>query len=147
VNGFKVKYPPNSHCSQLFLPYPLRYYLFFCDHAADKERQVVSSSFCAYCASVAHEICTWVHFWSEGGNFRAHREGETKPFSSLKTLLITSVFFQVDLALEIYWQHIPPSGSAKIVHQVTFPVPAAKPSVFHSKIVSQEQSPSLLHHN
>ena len=36
---------------------------------------------------------------------------------------------------------------SKIVHQVTFPVPVAKPSVFHSKIVSQEQSPSLLHHN
>jgi hypothetical protein len=110
--------------------------IFFCDHAADKARQVLSSSLCA---SVAHETCTWVHFWSERGNFRVHREGET--------LLITSVFFQVDLALEIYWQHIPPSGSAKIVHQVTFPVPAAKPSVFHSKIVSQEQSPSLLHHN
>ena len=53
--------------------------IFFCDHAADKARQVVSSSFCAYCASVAHETCTWVHFWSERGNFRAHREGETSP--------------------------------------------------------------------
>jgi hypothetical protein len=66
----KLNYPPNSHCSQLLLPHPLRYYLFFCDHAADKARQLVSSSLCAYCASVAHETCTWVHFWSERGNFR-----------------------------------------------------------------------------
>jgi len=31
VNGYSKlnNYPPNSHCSQLLLPYPLRYYLFF----------------------------------------------------------------------------------------------------------------------
>ena len=55
--------------------------------------------------------------------------------------------FHVDLALEIYCQYNPPSDSAKLVYQVDFPVPPAKPSVFHSKIVSQDQSPSLLHRN
>ena len=31
MNGYSKlnNYPPNSHCSQLLLPYPLRYYLFF----------------------------------------------------------------------------------------------------------------------
>jgi len=77
---FKVKLPAKFSLLSIITSIPTSILLLlFCDHAADKARQVVSSSLCAYCASVAHETCSWVHFWSERGNFRVHREGETSP--------------------------------------------------------------------